>query len=260
MRRWNTISSKRFLFEMRTKGPFCKCGCGQRVSFCRWNRRWNKYLPNHQLPLLRLQNHRRAIRNRGEAPKCACGCGKDVVWNRSRTRWNKFLNGHNMVGKVGKDHPTWGHPTSALQKERASKASRERVYTPELCKRISDAKKNKHFHFSEETKRKMSRARMGRFTGPNSPVWRGGFRKYGSGFTLRLKLQIKKRDNFICQICGGSEGENKHAVHHIDYSKNNHKPENLLTLCISCHAKTNFNRRYWISLFLRLCRRNELAV
>lgn len=38
---------------------------------------------------------------------------------------------------------------------------------------------------------------------------------------------------------------------HIDYNKHNLSPENLVTLCKSCHAKTNFNRNYWIKYFIK---------
>lgn len=35
----------------------------------------------------------------------------------------------------------------------------------------------------------------------------------------------------------------------IDYDKDNLDPNNLISLCNSCHAKTNKNRDYWINLF-----------
>ena len=38
----------------------------------------------------------------------------------------------------------------------------------------------------------------------------------------------------------------KLCIHHIDYDKKNNNPENLITLCNSCHTKTNIkNRDYW---------------
>jgi hypothetical protein len=39
------------------------------------------------------------------------------------------------------------------------------------------------------------------------------------------------------------------SVHHIDYNKYNSIPQNCISLCFDCHAKTNFNRKYWISFF-----------
>ena len=37
----------------------------------------------------------------------------------------------------------------------------------------------------------------------------------------------------------------KPPVHHIDYDKKNCVSNNLITLCIPCHMKTNYNRSYW---------------
>ena len=36
---------------------------------------------------------------------------------------------------------------------------------------------------------------------------------------------------------------------HIDYDKKNCNSDNLITLCRSCHRKTNFNRENWIKYF-----------
>ena len=36
---------------------------------------------------------------------------------------------------------------------------------------------------------------------------------------------------------------------HIDYDKDNLDPKNLISLCKSCHMKTNHNRAYWINYF-----------
>jgi len=38
-------------------------------------------------------------------------------------------------------------------------------------------------------------------------------------------------------------------VHHINYNKKNCDINNLVSLCRSCHMKTNFNREYWIKYF-----------
>jgi len=38
---------------------------------------------------------------------------------------------------------------------------------------------------------------------------------------------------------------------HIDYNKKNCNPDNLITLCHSCHSKTNHNRNYWVKKFVQ---------
>jgi len=37
--------------------------------------------------------------------------------------------------------------------------------------------------------------------------------------------------------------------HHIDFNKKNNNPNNLISLCRSCHGQTNFNRDNWINYF-----------
>jgi len=75
--------------------------------------------------------------------------------------------------------------------------------------------------------------------------------KYPIDWVDDLKESIKKRDKYICQICEihQDEVDKNFAIHHIDYNKFNLNPNNLITLCNSCHSKTNYNRSYWIRYF-----------
>ena len=81
--------------------------------------------------------------------------------------------------------------------------------------------------------------------------WKGGisYEKYTVDWKDTLKISIRERDHYQCQICGKNQGDTSHPVHHIDYNKKNCSPDNLITLCRSCHAKTNFKREYWIKYF-----------
>jgi len=76
-----------------------------------------------------------------------------------------------------------------------------------------------------------------------------GKHPYPIEFNKKLKNQIFQRDGGICQICHKLVC-NGHAIHHIDYDKNNNDFSNLVLLCESCHNKTNvFNRDYWMDFF-----------
>jgi len=102
--------------------------------------------------------------------------------------------------------------------------------------------------WSEAHKKKMAESNWHkRHPGEASPFWQGGksFEPYGVEFTERLKCTIRERDDFTCQECGELEAARAHQVHHINYNKKDSRPENLITLCKSCHGKTNFNRKYW---------------
>ena len=86
-----------------------------------------------------------------------------------------------------------------------------------------------------------------RMDGEHHYNWQGGksFESYGMEFNKELKKLIKIRDEFICQECGKNEYQIHHHIHHIDYDKKNNNQSNLITLCRSCHIKTNFKRNDW---------------
>jgi len=138
------------------------------------------------------------------------------------------------IRKLGKNNPNYKKPRSAVTR-----------------KRISEAQKGKVI--SEDSKRKMSEARKGRFGGKNHPQWRGGISPipYPPEFNIELKKKIRDRDNYTCQECNFTEEQLGYIlrIHHIDYNKKNNNEINLLSLCRSCHAKTNFNRQDWINYF-----------
>jgi len=92
-----------------------------------------------------------------------------------------------------------------------------------------------------------------RMMGENNPNYKGGLTPviYPLGWTNTYKEQIRHRDNYRCQVCGCHEVEctRKLHVHHIDYNKFNLREKNLISLCHSCHMKTNGTRKYWIEIF-----------
>ena len=83
--------------------------------------------------------------------------------------------------------------------------------------------------------------------------WHGGksFEPYGVEFNDALKRKVRQRDSYRCQECfrHQSELKRKLSVHHIDYNKQNNKPENLISLCDSCHTQTNFGREDWTGYY-----------
>jgi hypothetical protein len=83
--------------------------------------------------------------------------------------------------------------------------------------------------------------------GDKNGSWNGGisFGEYGLEFNDELRTKIRTRDSFVCAICD----KNGFDIHHIDYDKKNNSKKNLITLCRSCHAKTNFKRKEWQTLF-----------
>ena len=76
-----------------------------------------------------------------------------------------------------------------------------------------------------------------------------------TGFTEELKREIRERDHNECQLCHLKNVEHllmygkSLPVHHIDYNRDNPSKNNLITLCIPCHMRTNSDRAYWQSYF-----------
>lgn len=163
---------------------------------------------------------------------------------------------------------TLGKKRSEESKKRISEAGKGKHFgfhhSEETKRTISKAKKgNKNMigkHHSEETKRKISEAHIGKYTGENSPSWQGGksFEPYSIDWTETLRRSIRERDNYICQLCNRIQGDKAHSIHHINYDKKNNNPQNLITLCINCHSKTNTNREYWENILIKKINRGNV--
>ena len=82
-----------------------------------------------------------------------------------------------------------------------------------------------------------------------------------SEFSRKLKAEIRKRDNYTCQLCHISEKEYKKEfkrvldIHHIDYNRLNNKKSNLITLCNICNNKVNKDREKWEKYFKNMIKR-----
>ena len=141
------------------------------------------------------------------------------------------------INKTGKKQ-SWGkYLCSFCLFEIERRLGVDKVYQSCGCKRkslISDA-------FSGE-----KHPMYGKF-GELSPNWQGGksFEIYPQEFNKELKNTIKKRDNYECQDPNCEHKTIILVIHHIDYVKKNNFEYNLITLCNSCHVKTNGNREYW---------------
>lgn len=136
-----------------------------------------------------------------------------------------------------------------------SKESRHKISVANKGKRLSPEQRTRMIAFlkeyyrthpnhfkgkqhTEETIRKLREANLGRFRGEKGPNWQGGISSlpYGVDWTVWLRLEIKNRDGNGCKIC---QSTTKLDVHHIDFDKQNNRPENLITLCKRDHGKAN---------------------
>ena len=90
-------------------------------------------------------------------------------------------------------------------------------------------------------------------SGEHAVNWKGGiqYAPYCHKFTREFRTRVRAFFRDTCVICGKTAEENGRSldVHHVDYDKEGACCENdnpmFAALCISCHAKTNFNRDMW---------------
>jgi len=121
-------------------------------------------------------------------------------------------------------------------------------HTDEYKEKSSQSKKGKRAYNDEQYQKLLLRT----LKKENHPGWNGGSSKlpYPFEFNKQLKEFIKKRDLYKCVIC--HKQDEKLAIHHIDYNKENIEENNLVSLCFSCHGKTNYKREYWYEFFTEM--------
>ena len=126
-------------------------------------------------------------------------------------------------------------PLSYWKGKSLSKEHREK-----LSNALKGIKRNP---FTEEHRNKIGDSKRG----DKCPFWEGGITDtpYTVDWTNTLRRSIRERDHYTCMICGNEQTDKCFSVHHIDYKKENCDTNNLITLCNSCHTKTNYNRKYW---------------
>lgn len=184
---------------------------------------------------------------RRNPPLCACGCGGRVK------KGNRFIHGHNSIGRK----------CSEETKRKRSESLKGRIFSEEHRQKLAKAQTGKIY--SKESREKMSKSHLGQ------SAWNKGipqleeikqkisiaktkFRIVNNGYCDQwFDFEYRKdcRKNY-CEECGikeeiktGRDGRiytNLH-LHHKDFNKKNCHPNNLPTVCNSCHQKIHWRKR-----------------
>lgn len=201
---------------------------------------------------------------RGGKNKCV-DCGKllsDWTSKRCKKCWSLFHRGANCEN--------WKGGISKILKCCPDCGKQLKWYLSKYCKKCFathrtkyQAKKEEHYRWKggrpkcldcgKEIEWKAKRCSSCAKIGEHNVAWKGGvsLNQYPIIFNKILKQKIKERDEYKCVICNKIFKKSL-AVHHIDYNKQNNNPKNLISLCCSCHSKTNFNRKSWILFFSKI--------
>ena len=153
------------------------------------------------------------------------------------------------ISKANKGKPSWikGGHLSEIHKHNISNASMGKCFSEEHKHKLSLTHKGRSL--SKIHKQNISKS----LSGQKCHFWKGGvsFLPYSINWTRSLKRDIRERDNYTCQLCGKLQEDRAFDIHHIDENKQNCNPNNLITLCHSCHSQVNADKdqKSWIKYF-----------
>lgn len=171
-------------------------------------------------------------------PLCSCGCNNPVTQNQNYPfLWNKYIPGHNRRNKKA----------SIITKKKMSKFQQGKIISKETKKKMSIAAANrKRPKCSEKTKLKIAVSEMRCRTDGYCDAWSDN----------EFKKDCRKN---YCEICGKQEKitnipfrrksktiimpKSNLLLHHRDCNPKNCNPDNLQTLCCSCHGKLHESLR-----------------
>lgn len=120
-------------------------------------------------------------------------------------------------------------------------ATRQRIVEAHATGRIDNRGDNNPAK-SADVRRKIRESKLGAKNvmynqfGDKNPNWKGGKITYRGRGWRGIRLQVIRRDNSKCRICGATKPL---QVHHITPYRDtqNNSLDNLITLCISCHMQ-----------------------
>ncbi len=195
-----------------------------------------------------------------------CGVSHNCIWEwlkkngierrshsehlKGKPAWNSDLTS-NVDKRIlaGNTHGMWGK----IQPEKSRKIARMKAKIWYMKNPTFHKGKNNPFYGRKHSEESLQKNRKANSM-ENHYNWQGGlsFGSYGTEFNKGLKLFVRQRDDFICQLCGVMENGREHDCHHVDYNKKNNNEINLILLCKSCNSKANRDRERWEFLYQTL--------
>ena len=192
-----------------------------------------------------------------------------IVTEETRRKISEAKKGHivtketrKKISNNAKTNPNFGMRGKKLNKEAKRKIGLAKLgdknssKRPEVRKKLRElnlGEKNPNYgkHRSLKSRKKTSASHQG----ISLKEWTHftSFEPYSPEFNDRLKKYLRKKFNYICQLCGKiitKQTPKKFlCIHHINYDKKDCREENLIPLCNLCNTSVNKSRKDWINFF-----------
>jgi hypothetical protein len=205
-----------------------------------------KYNQDH--PEARKQNSERQIKYNKDHPQ-----SEDIKKKKSETMKKYYIDhpearikmSEKRKGKlVGDKNPSFGRIVPQEERERRSKSMKGKLSGSKNPMFGKTGDKNPSFGriVPQETIEKIS--------GKNNYNWKGGssFEPYCPKFNNEFKKRVRAFFGYQCVECGTPQNGKKLVVHHVNFNKLSCCDTTIplfVSLCASCHGKTNHKREYW---------------
>lgn len=198
-------------------------------------------------PYLRCNNNSRYC-----SAECANGDENNPMYGKKLSEESKQKIGDAHRNKI----------VSMPSRLKMSISGKTKIFTEEHRKNISESLigRRGYYKHSEETKQKLSDRAKERFSDPrNHPNWKGGIKcePYCFQWTDKeyKRWLMYERDKGKCQNLQCSRKHSKLHLHHINYIKKDCPPANLITLCVSCNSKANYDREWHEAYYTALMKK-----
>lgn len=203
-----------------------------------------------------IRNHEAQSHDIGRVKKECQSCGEEFEVKRYREDTAKYCSDacrtrDTVAGWNKKQHPTLecercgdDYTVKPYEKETSRYCSIECKHGPRPTVECSNCGRDYEVarHKKDSTKYCSIDCRdedfRNRFSGEDSPRWKGGKVHYYGENWIRKRKQTLERDEYQCQHCRTSEDLHVHHIRKIrkfDEPEDANYLENLVTLCAECH-------------------------